>query len=215
MFTGLVQKTGEVVQLEKQGEMGRLVLRTSPWDPQVDLGESIAVQGVCLTVTAMDHDALHFDILGETFSKTNLGQKRVGARLNLERALRYGDPMGGHIVNGHVDGVGHVRTLRQVDERDWSVEVACAEALAAQLVKKGSIACDGVSLTVVDVSTDGFSVHIIPHTWTNTTFSDLAEGNPVNLEADVLAKYARAILKAEGRAESLSWEMLGQLDRRE
>jgi riboflavin synthase len=134
-------------------------------------------------------------------------------KLNLERALRFGDPMGGHIVNGHVDGVGVVASSEQVEGGDRVIRITCAPELLTDIVHKGSIACDGVSLTVVDVRSDGFTVHIIPHTWENTSFSGWADGDRVNLETDVLAKYARAVLRGEEGAMELTWETLARLGR--
>ena len=209
MFTGLVQQTGEVAEIDAAGESGRLVVRASPGEPAFVTGESVAVQGVCLTLTRFDRSTLHFDVLRETLEKTSLGRKRPGERLNLERALRVGDSMGGHIVTGHVDGVGQVKSLARAG-RDWVVAVACGHELLAGIVPKGSIACDGVSLTVVELLADSFTVHVIPHTWQNTSFSDLRVGAEVNLETDVLGKYVRRLLgRADGRGE-VTWDTLRQ-----
>jgi riboflavin synthase len=193
MFTGIIQRMGEIEQIERSGGHGRLRIRAGDWAPPISLGESIAVEGVCLTVTEERKGALAFDVLKETFDRTNLGEKKVGARVNLERALRVGDALGGHFVTGHVDGVGRVRKITPVG-RDWILEVACDPALTAQMVGKGSIAVSGVSLTLVDLMRDGFTVHLIPHTWAHTSLSDLAPGHAVNLETDMIGKYVQRLL---------------------
>jgi riboflavin synthase len=207
MFTGLIQRTGELAEVTAGSGSGRLVLRTGPWTPPLAVGESVAVQGVCLTLTRFDETSLEFDILRETLEKTSLGHQRAGDRLNLERALRVGDPMGGHIVTGHVDGVGRVTSLARAG-RDWVVEIGCEPGLMEGIVPKGSIACDGISLTVVGLGPGAFTVHVIPHTWTNTSFPDLRVGTEVNLETDVLGKYVRRLLAPPGAAGGLTWDTL-------
>ena len=211
MFTGLVQKTGTVCSVERQGGSGKLSLEASAWNRPLEIGESIAVQGVCLTLTREREGVLFFDLLEETFERTNLGAKRPGDTLNLERALRYGDELGGHIVSGHVDGVGQVTGIEPVGGRDRKVVVASPEALMLEMVPKGSVCCDGVSLTLVDVDVTSFSVHIIPHTLADTSIGKLAVGTPINLETDVLAKYARAAMRGEDGEASLTWEALARL----
>ena len=212
MFTGLVQRTGELVSVERSPSGGHLKVHVGAWEPEtVEVGDSIAVQGVCLTVTGLEGGVLSYDVLEETFNKTSLAGAKEGDRLNLERALCYGDAMGGHIVSGHVDGVGTVASILEKDGRDREVRVTCSAELVAHIVPKGSIACDGVSLTVVDVFPDGFTVRIIPHTWNNTSFSSYVEGTVVNLETDVLAKYAQAILAGKEQPDGISWETLSRL----
>lgn len=196
MFTGIIQKTGRIVAVERSGGAGRLSVAAEPWATAVEIGESIAVEGICLTLTGQKHGTLHFDLLQETFARTNLGDKRTGHRVNLERALRVGDPLGGHFVTGHVDGVGTVRTVTPIG-RDWILEVASPAELMAQMVGKGSIACSGVSLTLVDLRRDAFTVHLIPHTWAETSLSDLRPGDKVNLETDMLGKYVQRLLSLQ------------------
>ena len=193
MFTGIIQRLGTVASVDRSGGHGRLHIRTEPWTPALELGESIAVEGVCLTVTGERNGVVSFDLLKETFDRTNLGGKKTGHRVNLERALRVGDALGGHFVTGHVDGVGQVRKITPVG-RDWILEINCAPELMAQMVGKGSIALSGVSLTLVDLLRDGFTVHLIPHTWENTSFSELKPGDAVNLETDMLGKYVQRLL---------------------
>lgn len=207
MFTGLVQQVGRLEQISFQGEAGRLAV-AARFDSPLQIGESIAVNGACLTLVEQHGEKLVFDVLRETFEKTSLRDKAPGAPLNLERALRVGDPLGGHLVSGHVDGTGDVRRVEQAG-RD-KVLVVAAPALLPEIVSKGSIAIDGISLTVVAVSpTEGtFSVHVIPHTWSQTALSALAVGARVNLETDVIGKYVRASLGSNAAPASLTWDKL-------
>ncbi len=197
MFTGLVQIKGRVVTVERSGTHGKLAVNAPAWGGVVAVGESIAINGVCLTLTGMSGDVLRFDVLDETFLKTSLGEKTSGSAVNLERALRVGDAIGGHFVTGHVDGTGVVESVRQID-RDWVLSIACGKEFTASMVKKGSICIDGVSLTIVDLSETAFSVHLIPHTWEVTSLSDLKTGDRVNLETDMLGKYVAKALEARG-----------------
>jgi riboflavin synthase len=207
MFTGIVQQTGRLMELDAASGRGRLVVEASAWDRPLEVGESIAVNGVCLTLARVQGNRLEFDILRETFERTNLGRQAAGARLNLERALRLGEPLGGHIINGHVDATGVLRELRRVDDRDRQAVVECPPALMSGLVPKGCVACDGVSLTVVEVGSEQFTVHLIPHTWQHTAWSDRRAGDGVNLEVDVVAKYVRRCLDS-GAAPAVSWDAL-------
>jgi riboflavin synthase len=184
MFAGIIENMGEIVGLKA----GRMTMRCRPWPTPLRRGESIAVNGVCLTLTAWKKNDLFFDLLAETLKRTNLGEKRRGQHVNLERSRRVGDSIGGHFVTGHVDGKGRVRSVKRV-KRDWILEISCSKKLMAGMVEKGSIAVDGVSLTVVDVFKDGFTVHLIPHTWKETSLSELRVGDAVNLETDMIGKY--------------------------
>ncbi len=205
MFTGLIQKKGRIAALERSGGAGSLVVESGDWDRPVQLGESIAVQGVCLTVTQYEEEQLSFDVLGETFRCTNLGEKHAGQTVNLERALRQGDPLGGHMVQGHVDDRGTVHAIQSVD-RDYRVTIHCEPELLRYVVFKGSIAVDGISLTVAAVDEQGFTVHIIPHTWEVTTFGEMQVGDAVNLEADPLAKYVEKALKTQQPLLPIRWQ---------
>jgi riboflavin synthase len=207
MFTGLVQKTGKLLGREISGGSGQLSLQAESWNSPLVQGESISVQGVCLTLLEFGGSVLRFDVLRETFERSSIGQKRIGQRLNLERALKMGDALGGHIVTGHVDGVGHVKSLKRVG-RDWSVEIECDEALLTDMVPKGSIACDGVSLTIVDLKESSFVVHVIPHTWDVTSFSELTSGAMVNVETDVLGKHVRRTVERGTQQGGVTWESL-------
>ena len=207
MFTGLVQQVGRLERISFQGDAGRLAL-SARFDAPLQIGESVAVNGACLTLVEQRGDTLVFDVLRETFDKTTLRDKTLGAPLNLERALRLGDPLGGHLVSGHVDGTGDVRRIESAG-RD-KVLVVAAPALIAEIVPKGSIAIDGISLTVVDVVlADGtFSVHVIPHTWSQTALATLAPGARVNLETDMIGKYVRSMAASAASAPQVTWEKL-------
>jgi len=198
MFTGIIQRLGKISDVKMHGAAGRITLAPNrPFDSPVSLGDSIAVNGACLTVAEMDGENLIFDVLKETFDKTNLGEKGPGAVVNLERALALGDTLGGHIVTGHVDGVGTVRRIDPVD-RDWKFEIECAPDVLMLMVYKGSIALNGISLTVAELMDDGFTVHIIPHTMEETDMSEFKPGTKVNLEADILGKHVQRILEFGG-----------------
>ena len=197
MFTGLIEFIGEVARVETRPAGQRLHLRTPL---AVAAGESVAVNGVCLTVTPSGADGVHADIGPETARVTTLGSLRPGERVNLERAMRADSRFGGHFVQGHVDGTGTVRAVRPDGDAYW-ITIAFAEELAPYLIRKGSIAVDGVSLTVADLRDGEFDVMIIPFTWVHTNLSALVPGSRVNLECDMVGKYvARAAeLVAAGR----------------
>lgn len=206
MFTGIIQRKGTVVSVDIQGASGHLVVASEAFDRQPIQGDSIAVSGVCLTLTKQEGNHYHFDVLAETFEKTNLGDRQAGDAINLEPSLKYGDHMGGHIVTGHIDGTAEVAAVDPAGDRDHVLRIHCTPELAAYMVQKGSVAMDGVSLTLVDVTDTGFSVHIIPHTWEQTSFCTLKPGSRVNIENDVLSKY---VLKhMQGKEETpLTWEV--------
>jgi riboflavin synthase len=194
MFTGIITDIGTVTKAEQRGDL-RLTIQCGYDMRSVDLGASIACSGCCLTVVDKGADWFAVDASAETVSKTAAGLWAEGSRLNLERALKVGDELGGHIVTGHVDGVGEVVRVEPVGD-SHHVEISAPAALAAYIAEKGSITVDGVSLTVNSVfdKADGrahFSLNIIPHTWDVTTFAGLALGRAVNLEIDVLARYLK------------------------
>jgi riboflavin synthase len=197
MFTGLVETLGTVRRLEATGAGRRLTLAAPTLAGELAIGESVAVNGACLTVVARDAETCAFEAGPETLRRTNLGALTVGERVNLERALRLGDRLGGHLVQGHVDGVGRIDSRQRQGE--WElVWFACPAELAAQMVPKGSVAVDGVSLTLVDVTADQFSVALIPHTLAETTLGFKDVGAAVNLETDLLAKYVWKCLRGGG-----------------
>ena len=187
MFTGIVTDIGTVVELEQRGDL-RARIRTAYDTGGIDIGASIASDGVCLTVIALGEDWYDVEISAETVSKTNLGTWAVGKRVNLERALKVGDELGGHIVSGHVDGVAKVVAV--TDEGDSTrVTLRAPKDLARFIAPKGSVALNGTSLTVNDVEGCDFGINFIPHTKEVTTWGEVAVGDPVNLEIDTLARY--------------------------
>jgi riboflavin synthase len=198
MFTGLIEALGTVVSLDRVEGGYRLVVR-AVLAPELRDGDSLAVNGVCLTVAARDGDRAAFDIGPETARVTALGGLAAGARVNLERAMRADTRVGGHFVQGHVDGTGTLVELRTDAEFTWMVFTFPGEA-AAYLIPKGAIAVDGISLTVATLARDRFDVQIIPFTWMHTNLSGLTIGDRVNLEFDMLGKYAvrAAMLLARG-----------------
>jgi riboflavin synthase len=188
MFTGLVQHLATVREIVSDGPGKRLRIEAPPVARTAALGDSIAVNGCCLTVVESDGQCLAFDAGPETLRRTNLGELAHGSLVNLEASLRAGDPLGGHYVTGHVEAVGTVD--RREDDQQWSTFwFRFPPELGRYLVAKGSVAVDGVSLTVVDVETDRFSVQLIPHTLAVTTLGTRKAGDRVNLETDLLAKY--------------------------
>src|SRR6478672_1519314 len=202
MFTGIVTDVGTVRSAEQRGDL-RLTIGTSYDLDTVDLGASISCSGVCLTVVDKGDDWFAVDVSGETVSKTAADRWREGARLNLERSLRLGDELGGHIVTGHVDAVGEV--VGVAPEGDSKrVEIAVPRALGPMIAAKGSVALDGASMTVNQVrdAEDGsthFSINVIPHTGQHTTLGDLAAGRQLNVEVDVLARYIDRMLAARAQ----------------
>jgi len=194
MFTGIVETVGSVVDVAARGESVKLAIDAKDVAAGVRIGDSIAVGGACLTVVAAGNGRLEFEAVRETLERTSLSELRAGSRVNLERAMRADARLDGHIVQGHVDETGRVRELRRRGE-DVQLFVACSADFAACLVPKGSVAIDGVSLTVVDVADDGFDVVLIPHTLAVTTLGALRPGARVNLEADVLGKYVKRYLE--------------------
>jgi len=193
MFTGLVEEKGTVAGLVAQGSGMRgsgmrLVINVGNLIETCQIGDSVAVNGCCLTVIETVEQKLGFDVLPETLRCTNLGKLVVGSHVNIERSLRMGDQLGGHLVTGHIDAVGQLDERR--DEDEWSFFwFHCPRRLTLQMASKGSVTIDGISLTLVDVEDDRFSVALIPHTLAVTTMGKLAAGDDVNLETDLLAKY--------------------------
>jgi len=200
MFTGIIQAVGRVTAIEPRGGDLRLVVDAGALAARVAAerlasGESVAVSGVCLTVLEPRDGQLSFDVSRETLDHTTLGALRAGARVNLEAALRMGDPLGGHLVSGHVDAQGTV-VSRAGEARSLRVVFEAPPALARYVATKGSIAVDGVSLTVNEVDGPRFGVNLIPHTVAQTTFGELAAGRRVNLEVDTIARYVERMLQA-------------------
>jgi riboflavin synthase len=196
MFSGIVEALGTVVELRREPPGCRLIVREPKIAAETAVADSISVNGCCLTVVERQGDTFGFQAGPETLSRTNLGDLKPGSPVNLERALAVGQRLGGHFVSGHIDGVGTL--LKRDDSGDWSTFwFSVPRSLAVQMAGKGSIAIDGVSLTIVDSLPDRFSVALIPYTLAVTTLGRLPMGGKVNLETDMLAKYVQRLVEAE------------------
>ncbi len=197
MFTGIVEAVAPVESIETRGDVVRLVIAAPQLSEVVALGDSVAVNGTCLTIAEADPKRLHFDAIPETLEKTSLGALVVGSRVNLERAMRADGRFDGHIVQGHVDECGRVRDWQR-NGGDVRLALTTSTEFAAGLIEKGSVTIDGVALTIVGLRSDGFDVALIPHTLEVTTLGDLEAGAPVNLESDVIGKYVKRYLDRIG-----------------
>jgi riboflavin synthase len=199
VFTGIVEELGEVTAVEKLGDSSRFRLRGPVVTEGARHGDSIAVNGVCLTVVEHEDDWFTADVMAESLQRSSLGALTVGSRVNLERPTAVGARLGGHIVQGHVDGTGQV--LERTPSEHWEiVKVALPADLARYVVEKGSITVDGISLTVVEAGPDHFTVSLIPTTLDLTTLGLKQPGDPVNLEVDIVAKYVERLMAANGGA---------------
>ena len=195
MFTGIIQAIGRIAAIESGEEDIRLHIETGKLPlAGVSPGDSIATSGVCLTVTELPGDGFWADVSPETLSLTTLGGKGIGDAVNLETSLTLQTALGGHLVSGHVDGVGHIERIVE-DARFWRVTIAAPENLARYIAMKGSICVDGTSLTVNQVDGANFELTIIPQTWEETVFSKYQVGSPVNLEVDVIARYLERLMQ--------------------
>jgi len=196
MFSGIVEALGTVAEIRSEPPGCRLFIREPKIVAETSVADSISVNGCCLTVVEVEGETMAFQAGPETLSRTNLGDLEAGSPVNLERALAVGDRLGGHFVSGHIDGVGTL--LERRDHGDWSdFWFQVPRQLAVQMASKGSIAVDGVSLTIVDCEPDRFSVALIPYTLAVTTLGPLQVGGKVNLETDLLAKYVQRLVEAK------------------
>lgn len=194
MFTGIIEEVGAVCAVEPRATGARLTIGCRSVLADASEGSSIAVNGVCLTARALTPGSFSADLAPETLSRTNLGALRPGSRVNLERPLAAGGRLSGHIVQGHVDGTGIFSVLRDLGDGNWWLEIRAPHALTRYMVEKGSIAIDGISLTIAKLDADLLSVAIIPHTYANTTLGGYGTGDAVNLEVDILAKHVEKLL---------------------
>ncbi len=189
MFTGLIGEVGRLKSLTR----GVLEIECRQVLEGLKVGDSISVNGICLTATAFDDKSFRADVMPETIRRTSLEGLSVGAKVNLERALRVGDRLDGHIVSGHIDGVGRIISLR-AEGNACVVEISADRSILRQIVEKGSVALDGMSLTVIGVSDRSFKVSLIPHTMSATNFVDKKVGNPINIETDIIGKYVERLM---------------------
>ena len=188
MFTGIIEGLGTISKIKPAGQGKQFILNADFVLDQTKIGDSIAVSGACLTVVMIDKERFHVDVSPETLSKTTLGKAKVGHRVNLERALRLSDRIGGHLVAGHVDGLGSIRQKRKMGN-SVIITIEVPESITRYMIKKGSVAVDGISLTINDFSRDSFEVSIIPHTAKMTTIDLSKIGDLVNIETDMIGKY--------------------------
>jgi len=193
MFTGLIEEIGEIKSIAKGAKSARITISAAKIMCGVALGDSISTNGVCLTVTTFDKNSFSVDVMAETIRSSNLGKLKPGSYVNLERALRVSDRLGGHIVSGHIDGVGTIVDIHTEENATW-VSVETSKDILKYIIHKGSIAIDGISLTVAYVDENIFKVSIIPHTKGETTLVTKKIGDVVNLESDMMAKYIEKLL---------------------
>jgi len=208
MFTGIIQEKGEVRSLAVSGNRARLRLRASALAPKVKIGDSVAVSGVCLTAVSIEGEDLEFDMVKTTLDRTALKRLKRGSLVNLELALRLNDRLGGHMVSGHIDAVGRISKIERRPE-EWRFRVDAPREVLDQTIPRGSIAIDGISLTVAELREGSFEVAVIPHTLETTTLAHAAEGDPVNLECDLIGKWvARHLNVAKEGPSGLTMEKL-------
>lgn len=198
MFTGLVEEIGIVENVKWGSKSARIKIKASKVLEDVKIGDSISTNGVCLTVTEFNKDSFTVDVMAETMRKTSLNMVKNGIKVNLERAMKLGDRFGGHLVSGHIDGVGVIKDIQREDNAVW-IHISAGNDLLKLIVEKGSIAVDGVSLTAGYVDNDSFKVSIIPHTQEETTLTNKKTGEKVNLECDVIGKYVEKLLHINNR----------------
>ncbi|MBA4121242.1 MAG: riboflavin synthase [Acidobacteria bacterium] len=212
MFTGIIEELGEISNLEKSVGGARIKISAKVVTENTAEGDSIAINGVCLTALDIKADGFSADVSGETLNRTTLGKLNVGAKVNLERAVTVSTRLGGHIVQGHVDARGKFLEAVQIGAF-WTVRVLFPKNIGQYLVYKGAISVEGISLTIADLSEDSFEIAVIPKTWELTNLSALKSGDEVNLEADVIAKYVERIMlyKREEKNEAITIEKLTKL----
>ncbi|HWF05456.1 MAG TPA: riboflavin synthase [Candidatus Angelobacter sp.] len=216
MFTGLIQETGEIAGIEKVtgqngGTVTRIIIRSKTIPPALKTGDSVAVSGVCLTALNIEEQQFSADLAEETLKRTTLQRLKPGALVNLELAALADDRMGGHVVQGHVDGTGTISSLQKIKYRDdWRLVIELPQTLARYVVPQGSITVEGISLTVAAIENSQVEIAIIPHTWEATNLRTLRQGDPVNIEVDVLAKYAEKMAQGKPAHKLNAAELIRQ-----
>jgi riboflavin synthase len=216
MFTGLIQETGEIGAIERRsGQDGssvtRITIKAARIPSELKTGDSVAVSGVCLTAVEIGDRRFAADLAKETLERTSLDSLKPGSLVNLELPARAQDHMGGHVVQGHVDGTGKILSLKKVQFRDdWRLVIEVPQALARYIVPQGSVAVEGISLTVAAIAGNRLEIAIIPHTWQATNLRALRPGDPVNLEVDVLAKYAEKLSRKKSSSKLTVADLIRQ-----
>ena len=188
MFTGLIEEIGKITAIRKGKNSYQFSIKAHKVLMETQIGDSICSNGACLTVTSMNSNEFTVDVMSETVEKTNFSALKIGSLVNLERALRLSDRLGGHMVSGHIDGIGKIKSIEK-DDIAWRIKISAASSLLLQMIDKGSIAIDGISLTIIKVDTDYFETSIIPHTAQETTLLQKKVNDTVNLETDMIGKY--------------------------
>ena len=211
MFTGIIEEIGEIESLERRSSGWRLSIRCRTVLQDATIGASIAVNGVCLTATELDAGRFFADLSPETLDRSNLGRLRPGTPVNLERPLAAGGRLSGHIVQGHVDGIGELISLDRLGGEDWWLRAQAPAELDRYLAVKGSVAIDGISLTLARVESAFVEVAVIPHTYHNTTLASLRAGARLNIECDILAKYVEKLLGASAASSGLTEDKLREM----
>ncbi|MBO5145296.1 MAG: riboflavin synthase [Lachnospiraceae bacterium] len=196
MFTGIIEEIGEILAMQRGRESMTLTVKAQKILEDVKPGDSIATNGVCLTVAALGKNSFKADVMHETMNRSALGTLTIGSRVNLERAMRADGRFGGHMVAGHIDGTGHITDIQKDDNAVWYT-IAATQEILRYIIEKGSIAIDGISLTVAKVTKESFSVSVIPHTLQQTTLAERKKGDIVNLENDMVGKYIEKFLNIE------------------
>ena len=209
MFTGIVEEVGEVTRIEQQGENRRITVSAKQTPKQLATGDSVSVSGVCLTAVEIRTSSFCADLAPETWTRTSFSRMHEGALVNLELPMKADGRFGGHIVQGHVDGVGKLTAFEQIaDSGNWWLHIEIPREIEKYTVFKGSISIEGISLTVAKLEKQCCTIAIIPHTVEMTNLKSLKAGDPVNLEADLIAKYVEKMMKGEGSENSLTLEQL-------
>lgn len=201
MFTGIIEDLGRIEKLSRSSQGSRIAIRSSKITEDAGIGDSVAVNGVCLTIAQLENDTFFTDVMPETLAKTNLGQMKNGDLVNLERALKASDRLGGHFVLGHVDEVGTIMHKRK-EGNSIVLKISATRSISDYLVPKGSIAIDGISLTITDVENQWFMVAVIPHTAKATTLGQKTVGSTVNLEVDIIGKYVKRMMDKKTSSRS-------------
>lgn len=209
MFTGIIEETGHLTSISSQSNSARITIGASLVIGGMKTGDSICTNGVCLTVITFDNHSFSADVMPETMSRSSLGDLKPGMKVNLERALRLCDRLGGHLVSGHIDGTG--RIIRMVrDKNAIRITIKTDRKLMRYIVEQGSVAIDGISLTVVRAGDDSFEVSVIPHTLGETAISERKTGDPVNIECDMIAKYIEKLQGNAGKTSGLDLNFLSE-----
>ena len=214
MFTGLIQETGEIISTERatgqnRGSVTRISIKAETFPSELKTGDSVAVSGVCLTALDIGEHQFSADLAEETLKRTSLRRLKAGSIVNLELPAKAQDRMGGHVVQGHVDGVGSIVSLQKIKFRDdWRLSVELPADLSRYVVPQGSITIEGISLTVAAIESSHVEIAIIPHTWQSTNLRALRDGDPVNIEVDVLAKYAEKMAHGKARGKLTTADLI-------